>query len=266
MRRLHLLLCKRLLPAVLENSCPSRIPRSGDAGERVNCFVVAIERDADPYLVAEHMRGDVLECVEWDGTSYAIRTNLPVAELPELHLRITHYYGLAEVRYSGIFDLLIGRYTGWPYIKIWLYRIWDRLQQESYNRRKIVTKRRMDLLRLLVEKHAGGSVSSIDLMTELYSIRWVMHPDSEAEQQRIELYLDSLVRSGDLQLVNHDFAVTGQALSTIERYEEEERRHGESVGVQRRMWWLTLLIALLTLVQAGIVKLPTLLDISGAAR
>lgn len=50
------------------------------------------------------------------------------------------------------------------------------------------------------------------------------------------------------------------AVRMIEEYEEQERKHTENVKMQGRMFWLTLTIALLTLVQAGLVKLPPLFD------
>ena len=62
---------------------------------------------------------------------------------------------------------------------------------------------------------------------------------------------------------NYKYRLTGKALHTVEMYEEQERRHAEGVKVQWKMVWLTLAILALTLVQAGLVKLPTILDLSG---
>jgi hypothetical protein len=266
MTRSFFYLCKRLLPRILERNCPSRFPRSGEKGARVNCFVVAIEESSDPHWVVNTLVGTTLDCAEWDGDSYSLNAKVDLTQVQNRSLKITHYFGLSEVRYVGIYDLLIGRCTGWPYLKIWVYRSWDKVAQFFFSRRRLVTKQRMDLLKLLVDRHTAGPIGIFDLMTNMYSIRWVLHPDREAQRRKLELYLDSLVRSGDVKLVDHDYAVTGQALSTLEKYEEEERRHAESVGVQRRMWWLTLLIALLTLVQAGIIKLPVLVDLSGLSK
>ncbi|MCG8324299.1 MAG: hypothetical protein MI673_02200, partial [Thiotrichales bacterium] len=77
------------------------------------------------------------------------------------------------------------------------------------------------------------------------------------------LYLDSLVESGELQKVNDEYVVTGAAISTIEKYEEEERRHAEAVKLQSRMFWLALIALFFAIVQTSIVKLPTLIDFSG---
>ncbi|MBU0965742.1 MAG: hypothetical protein KKA54_05100 [Proteobacteria bacterium] len=97
-------------------------------------------------------------------------------------------------------------------------------------------------------------------MTKLYSIRWVVHPSAPEQEKRLELHLESLVSSGELDKINREYVVTGKAIQTIEKYEEEERKHIEAVKLQKKMFWLTIFLAILAVVQAGIVKLPTILD------
>lgn len=106
---------------------------------------------------------------------------------------------------------------------------------------------------------------SLDLMTDLYTIKWVLHPQGEPQHQKLEFYLDSLVATGELEKVKNKYVVSGKALRTIEEYEEQERRHTENVKMQWRMFWLTLAIVVLTLVQAGLVKLPALIDLTSQA-
>jgi hypothetical protein len=88
----------------------------------------------------------------------------------------------------------------------------------------------------------------------------------EAQHQKVEFYLDSLVDTGELKKINYEYVLTGNALRAIEEYEEQERKHTESVKIQWRMFWLTLVIALLTFVQAGLVKMPALIDLSTAQK
>lgn len=102
-------------------------------------------------------------------------------------------------------------------------------------------------------------------MTDLYTIKWVLHPQGEPQHQKLEFYLDSLVATGELEKVKNKYVVSGKALRTIEEYEEQERRHTENVKMQWRMFWLTLAIVVLTLVQAGLVKLPALIDLTSQA-
>ena len=99
-------------------------------------------------------------------------------------------------------------------------------------------------------------------MTGLYSIKWVLHPERESQHARLRFYLDSLVSTGELTSLNGDYELTGKALQTIETYEEQERKHTESVKAQRANAWLTAAIVFLTAAQAGIIKFSTLVDLS----
>lgn len=255
-------LCRIALPAVLGRACESRIPRSGENGARVNCYVTAIDRANDPYLIALGLSGDTLACIEWDGSSYSIDRTIPLASLKLSDIRITHYYGHSEVQYSGLLDYLQSRVAPWPYLKIHVVRRLGGIGQYLFNKKKLATKQRNDLLKFLIERTLDGEVEheATDLMTELYSIKWVLHPHGDAQQRKLEFYLDSLVETGELRRANYNYIVTGFALRAIEQDEEHERRHTENVKMQWRMFWLTLAIVALTVVQAGLIRLPALVD------
>lgn len=71
-----------------------------------------------------------------------------------------------------------------------------------------------------------------------------------------------MVKSGELNKINHEYEVTGKAIITLERYEEQERRHVEAVKLQRKMVLLTIFLVIMAAVQAGLIKFPPLLDFS----
>lgn len=223
-----------------------------------------MDKGDEPYLVIVAIAGTTLKCIEWDGSRYAIKREASLNEVNLSNLRITHYYGLSEVRYEGVFDYLVNRITGWPYLKIRVVQVLDRISQYFFNKKKLYTKQRMDLLKFLVARALDGKTDNdpLDLMTGLYTMRWYLHPQGERQQQKVEFYLDSLVETGELKYVNHRYVVTGKALKTIEEYEEQERRHTENVKMQWRMMWLTLAVALAAVVQAGLIKLPAILDLT----
>lgn len=262
------LVLKWFLPKVISRSCESRIPRSGEEGEQVNCFVVALDRDNEPFFVATGFENGRLTGLRWNGERYAEEHSISIDDLNCGSLRITHYYGLSEVIYSSVYDLAWNYFSKVVYLKIHLYRYISSAHQFFFNKKKLVTKKRMELIQFMMNdqldrEHNGIGV--IDLMTKLYSIKWVLHPSADEQQNRLELYLDSLVESGDLRKVNTEYVVTGKAISTIEKYEEEERRHTEAVKLQKRMVLLTILIAFVAIVQSGIIKLPVLLDLASSS-
>lgn len=54
------------LPKLLARRCPSVISRSGEKGEAVNCFSVAIDKSDDPYLLLEEYDEGIITASEWD--------------------------------------------------------------------------------------------------------------------------------------------------------------------------------------------------------
>jgi len=260
-----------VLNKVKDSLCEPPIPRSGSEGEKVNCYVVAFDKANEPYLIVTGFDGETLTVKEWNGSNYDDEYEIPLSSIayPLEYLYITHYYGLANVQYTGLSDFILNWVPRIEYLKIKWHRFWDKTDQHFFNQKKLVTKKRIELLRIFIDRHIAGKegIGLIDLMLELYSIRWILHPDSETQERQVEFYLTSLVDSGDIEIDGTLYKVTGKAIGTIEIFEEEERRHTENVKLQRKAVWLTGTMALLTamialfaLVQAGAIKLPVLLD------
>jgi len=70
-----------LLPRFIFKACESRIPRSGKKGEKVNCYVVAVDHGDSPYFVATKIEGDVLTGLKYNGTSYADNASISISEI-----------------------------------------------------------------------------------------------------------------------------------------------------------------------------------------
>ena len=111
----------------------------------------------------------------------------------------------------------------------------------------------MTALRLILERTLANrdyQTSAVAFMTELYSDRWVFHPDKDQHISYGRLLLDSLVESGDLKKVEVSYCLSPKALLTIASYEEEERKHRDSLRQQRALSWLTF-----ALVTVGAIQL-----------
>ena len=258
-------LYRLLLPRIVARLCESRIPRSGAKGAAVNCYVLSLDDGDSPYFVATGFEKDTLIGLKWDGASYADHHQVLLRDIGHWTLRITHFYGLAEVTFDSIVDFAWQYATKLVYLKICLHRHLDSAHQYLFNKKKLITKRRMDLLRFMMEDQLDRSHSGIRitaLMAKLYTMRLFLHPSWELQERKVELYLESLLHSGELRKVNGEYVVSGAALNTLETYEEEERRHTEAVKLQARMFWLAVIAALFAFVQTGLIKLPTLLDLS----
>src|SRR5205823_4525109 len=126
-----------------------------------------------------------------------------------------------------------------------------------FNKRKLVTKRRVEILDLLISKHQDNAkgFDSLDLMTDLYSLRWLLHPGGDTQLKVIELFLDSFVHTGDLKRVGQKYALSPHALGTMEDYEEQERRHTANIRVQMLIAVATIAMAITTGYQMYLAKI-----------
>lgn len=265
MRMIYLRITKAVLRALLSRPCENIIPRSGIKGSAVNCFVIAIDKVEQPYLLVHSLDGDEIGCLQWDGDQYSNERKLALTDFSPKDFHITHYYGLSEINFNGIFDYIINRATRWPYITIISVRILSRFDQYFFNKRKLISEKRIELLKLIVNATLDGRLEHgpLDLMTTLYSIKWFSHPQGQEARAKLDIYLQCLEETGELRKQNQKYIITGKALRAIEDYEEQERKHTENVKIQRLSLRVALTIAALTFVQAGLVRLPPLLDLSG---
>jgi hypothetical protein len=109
----------------------------------------------------------------------------------------------------------------------------------------------MHTLRLLVDQRIqrrDASISSVGLLSEIYSMRAFLHPDQTELQNYCELLLNSLVASGDLESERGSYKIKPQALVTLSQWEEDNRRHKDNVNQQ---WWIKVFTLALVLT-AGI--------------
>lgn len=263
MNRLQRLLALPLLTSVFRRPSPRIIKRSGEEGAAVNCFSVHIDQQGEAPLLVIDIAGETVSCLGWDGSDYTLPHELQLSQVAAKDFLIDHYYGLWDVRYKGLNDFIRGRLLLYPYIKINAVRIWNPVAQYVFNKRRLVTRHRTKLLKRIVDRHLAGNpaLSSTELMIHLHNVRWIYHPAKNFYQRQLELYLDSLVESGDLQKVDgYKYLVKGKALQSLERYEEEEARHTEARRLQYVAIALSVCVVALTVVQAGLVRLPVLLD------
>lgn len=103
---------------------------------------------------------------------------------------------------------------------------------------------------------------TLDLMSVKYGYRWAGHPGWEAHHHLLEQHLVLLAQSGELEKHGHKYKPTGLALKTLEESEDEDRKHSANLRVQLLLAVLTFVSAVMAAAQAGLVKLPVLIDLT----
>ena len=255
-------LLKYFLPRILSQVCPIVISRSGEKGKAVNCFEVQIDEGDDPYLSLTGIDGDQVRAKMFDGDSYAIDHTLSISEIDPTTIKVYHYFGLAEVHYQGIYSLVRGRVFRLPYAKIYLIWFFDSVLQRLFNRRSLVVKTRLEILKELVEMASDGAdvVDSMSLMKKRYGYRWAGHPDWRSHNDQIVFFLNGLVDTKELERTQGGYRLTGLAIKTLDDADEQDRKHNANIRVQLLLGVLTAVSAVMAAVQAGLIKLPLFFD------
>lgn len=167
------------------------------------------------------------------------------------HVLIGRFVKGYEFTYRSLPEFFLGELTLYParYIRR------DRAEQKRFDKKALVKRDRTNVLRAFVEKtlqagefHAGPSL----LMSELYTSRWVRHPEHERLLNHYDFILQSLEQSGDLKRATFGYEITPKAVTTLAAYEEDDRRHRDNWLQQVFIGILTAALIIIAIVQAGI--------------
>ena len=258
-------LTHKLIDSILAKPVPADgVVRLGEGVELVDSKILRFLKNGGPWLIAERREGDELICATWNGRTHAGSTRYPISEFPDSAYQIKHYYGPSTIYFDSLSDYALGYYSKWPYINIHIHRAFERAGTFLYNRRRLVLKQRLELLTFMIEQAAQGKrdFEALDLMTDMHTIRWVTHPEGDSAQSRLELYLESLVETGELQKHGLIYQLTGTAIKLVEERAEAERRHRQAIRIQWLIAALTTATVLLAVFQSGLVKLQPLIDLT----
>ena len=237
---------------------PDRIPLSNM--ERVrerDYFVVNLGPPDDPqrFLVREVLPDGLAGLWFQGNTSVSEPRTIPNTDLGQYDIRVTHYFGELELRYSSTVEFLLKhsiRYEYVPYLR-------EQLGQYFFNKRKLDEKRRIQVLRLLIQSHLDDDPisSTMDIMSELYGPRWRHHPQQLQLYRYHDLMVRSFIEGGELvEEEQYVRRIAPQALNTIDAYDEAERKHQGTMSVQRWMLIVTLMVGGATAVQAYMAMYP----------
>ena len=240
----------------LKKRAPARFPYASS-----NDFYTSHlnNRETDQRVLIDSMTTDALIGRVWEEDHFRDEIAIPLRDLKSWNLITTRFYGYNQLQYKSARTFWVGELSLLPQ-RLWLN---ERFTQSYYNSRTRFRHERVDVLRKLVELHleqaqAGNALlttphpqSIVQLLSEFYGIRIHAHPQVGDVSARFRLVIESLAASGDLKKTKlHEFQLEPQALETISSYEQDERRHRDSVRQNKRLFWITAIIAIATAVQA----------------
>jgi len=244
------------LKSILKRQCGERVHRSGEKGEAVNCFNAYLYKYNEPFWVILEIVGDTIKVKRYVNNNFSESGEVFLKDLDEYSLRIIHHYGLYNLYYNSFLNYILTGWTKIDVIKCKIHKLFNNTKQFVFNKKRFAKLDRLEILRALIDMQFSGNgenFMTMDVMTYLYSLMWIMHPGKDEQEHRLQIFIDSFVESGELKFDGScHYTVTGKAINTLSRYEEEERKHQENKKLQNRMVYLTLAIVLVGIVQAYI--------------
>ncbi|MFT6138600.1 MAG: hypothetical protein ACJAUJ_001695 [Salibacteraceae bacterium] len=165
-------------------------------------------------------------------------------------LKVEHYYKGWVLEYNSSFLFIIQNI----FQKHRFLYSKDKLAQTIFNNKKLVRSERIKVLEYVLEQTSikpDYRTGPLYLGMELYSKRWLFHPDRESMNNHYKLIFESLLHSGDLTKVDHSYKLSPQALNTISEYERDEQKHFDSQNSAKKTRNLTKAIIVLGLLNLG---------------
>jgi hypothetical protein len=265
-KRLKIKYYKWLLVPLLQKRLSSS--DNGVGSKKKGRYIVYLKSGNELNLIIENINDDGVVGKQWNGAKYDSSISVPFEQFKSTDVKIKHDDGEYLIICNSLSDYFFEYKTGIYYLK----KSIRRLGKFIFNKRKLVMIEIHELLRVLIDiyiEKSGEGVGVVDLMTRLYSMEWVTHPEGDAREEKVRLYLKALVESKDVVKNGTKYCILPQAILTIEKYEEEERRHKKQINLQRVLVFLTFLLAfsallqaIVIMIQAKIIKFPWILDLS----
>ena len=246
---------KRLaIKSALKANAPDRIPLSGwQRLQQRDYFVTHLGTgESEQGFLVKHISRNGVVGAWW---SQKDRSGLP-ASIPNRFLlkpplHIKHYFREIEIDYRSSTLFFLATICKWSRIRL----AYLRFVQWKYNRRAFVRDERYEVLRTIYDRtmaDSSYSTSPIFYMVERFGDRCIPHPANNELESYYRFVLDALVDSGELQMNDLSYTLTPRAISTLAELEDNDRRHNDSVRLQRVLTWLTAALVVVGLLQAAL--------------
>ncbi|GEM_PF-2001829 len=257
---LNIWIHKLLIKYLIDMHCGPSVKTSGEGSNSNNCFWLGFKKDANTYLGFEKYDHGNLVCRSYVDNSFVNEVTIAEYELVQHKIEFIHYVKSYRIEIQGVYKFLSTFLFYKTYVILITY--WNNLSQLLFNQRSLSSKKRYQLLKLLIENftlHNGG-FSTVDVMHSLHSIKVFLHPSYNIEASRIEAILVGLTDTQELRLINGNYHLTGHAFKALDAYEEQDRRHTSMSRAQWALIFVTIGLLLATIIQAQIIKFPTIID------
>lgn len=229
---------KKPAPNIIRTSSPGCLEN--------NFYAVSLLFDDKEFVVEKVLKGvGYLGCLRDGEKWFDFCVSKELLKNKGVRVNIIHYFK----RYNREMYSATAFYLGKVFFVHRVEQVKEFLLQFLFNRKRLVRKERMELLKYFAEntiKNPNYSVSSLSVGIGIYSSRWFYHPGRKEVQSHISLILESLVDSGELKRMSNSYKITPKALATLAEFERDEEKHKDIVSNGRLMVFLTAALVMYT--------------------
>ncbi len=250
---------QRVIQSALARRSESLIPTSGDKARSNNFYVIyLLDSEGVARFLVDDLLGDKVQG-KWslDGKNFSEEKTLGIAELADFQPWIRHFYRGWIFDTIGLTQFYRNRWSCWPWIRV----KFDRYLQSRFNKRELPRQDQINVLRYILSetvKDPAFQTRPTSLLTHFYTVRWVHRPDQEELMTYYTLLLDSMKETQDLEATeHHGYKLKPQALNTITSFDLEDQRHGDNKKNQKGIFWLTMVLMVVGILQAGAAAYET---------
>ncbi|MUL16280.1 hypothetical protein [Aliivibrio fischeri] len=235
------------------------IPRTGEDGEKVNCYSVYVT-DKDGSYLADKVDGETLFVHKWneEERTHNIPEKLNLNKIDELNFEINHYHGLITHNYKSPFEFVFYDSSGFFKLKSRYSLLKYTVPKFIHSKKRLKRPTRLKALEAVIKLTEDNYNKSFDcnrLLSEMYGSYTIIHPHYPTLKQGTHLVLMSLAESGELEQINSfEFRIKGKSLSSLEHLKEEVSKENRVRVQATAMLWLTVVLAIATAFQAGLVR------------
>jgi hypothetical protein len=185
-----------------------------------------------------------------------------IADLIQMPIRVHHIYGAITYQYTSLLEYWYKhKLFHWHFF----YNKYYKISSFIAARRNFQVMERFEFLAALAKTYEGGRVfSASTVAVDLHGAGFYDHPNYLGNIDIIRYHLDGFVNTGELDSVEarYTYKVNGHALKAIYEYEESNRKFASTQSLQRKMAWITIILAILAAIQSGLIYVPVFIDLT----
>ncbi|PXX13955.1 hypothetical protein C8R27_11824 [Nitrosomonas ureae] len=250
-----LVINKLALKFAVRKRAPKKIPMSGDASRNNDFHSVYLIYENDKWgLLVEDISKEGIVGKSFDGKKYENLCCIRWDNIGQVEYIFRHYFKGFEFVEKSPLKFLLSKL-------LFTYKFFvakDKLEQFIFNRKTLVRHQRIDILRNIVEQYLGSKDTNIKFhpilyLKTIYGDHWIFHPEKDRILKYYTLMFNSLTKSGELNKnEGTSYTINAAALNTMAAFEEEEQKHRDAIGQQKKIIWLTLALVCVGSVHAYI--------------